>query len=62
MELGQQPSQFNAIQQSPSWCEICEGSYHNVGICGANPECVRFVGNPHKGVGQQNYGKSYPSW
>ncbi|KAK4729591.1 hypothetical protein R3W88_022579 [Solanum pinnatisectum] len=59
LALGQQPAQVNAIQQPPSWCEICGGSDHSTEVSGANPDSVNFVGNAQRGGGQQNYGNSY---
>uniref|UniRef100_M1DHF5 Uncharacterized protein n=1 Tax=Solanum tuberosum TaxID=4113 RepID=M1DHF5_SOLTU len=63
LELGQLPAQVNAVQQPPSWCEICGGGDHSADVCGANLDSVNFVGNAQRGRGQQNYGNSYnPSW
>lgn len=49
LELGQQPTQVNEVQQSPSWCEICGSGNHNVEVCGANPNSVYFIGNAQRG-------------
>lgn len=63
MSSGQDTSQVNAFQQPSSWCEIYDESDHILEICGANPNSVNFVGNAHRGGGQQNHGNSYnPSW
>ena len=59
MNLGKQTSQVNAIQQTPTWCEICGGSDHIVEISGTNPDLVNFVGNAQRVGDQQNYGNSY---
>ncbi|KAK4706725.1 hypothetical protein R3W88_033689 [Solanum pinnatisectum] len=59
LALGQQPAQVNAVQQPPSWCEICGGGNYSAEVCGANPDSVNFVGNAQREGGQQNYGNSY---
>ncbi|XP_015160406.1 uncharacterized protein [Solanum tuberosum] len=63
LSLGQQPTQVNAVQQPPTWCEICGGGDHNAEVCGANPDSANFVENAQRGGGHQKYGNSYnPSW